>query len=116
MLWRTSDGQNIRIKDMEDRHLLNALRWLLERRVEARRLDTVFPGKISGVFAGRWEQKWKPYLEAMEAECALRDLNTSHLTPERIRVVVAKRQLATMPSPPRSALYEPPKRLVRKEE
>jgi len=41
-LWKTKDGKRIRICDMEDSHLLNAIKCL-ERMVVIEKLETPFP-------------------------------------------------------------------------
>lgn len=57
--WTTKDGQRIRIKDMEDSHLLNTIRFL-ERTWEKRKASMLsdfpcFNGEMAQYYA---EQEW----------------------------------------------------------
>ena len=112
LLWKTADGRMIKIKDMDDGHLLNSVRLLFLRKADA---HPAAPGaEVRTRFL--WQVRWQPLLDAMTAECARRGLDTSNLTPDRVKVLVAKRRLATAPAGPKSPPYEPPKRLIGKEE
>jgi len=70
-LWKTKDGNILRICDMEDSHLLNAIR-LLQRRAEARRIrNSVFYATCTGptaegammAFDQECDQAWSATLE-----------------------------------------------------
>lgn len=111
LLWKTSDGRVVKISDMEDRHLLNAVRLLHRRKAEE------VPAAGSEIRARfRWMKTWQPFLDAMETECKNRNLDTSNLTSEKVKVLVAKRTLSMMPKGPLPPPDAPPKRLLRKEE
>ena len=78
-MWTTKDGRKIRICDMGDQHLLNAIKFC--RRTTQAKLDYVinnppnFQGEYAQLFA---EQEWESYLH-MDAHDVINSTLWGHL-------------------------------------